>query len=360
MAERYDTIGGGYADVRRPDARIAAQVRRALGDARSVVNVGAGTGSYEPPDLDVIAVEPSATMRAQRPAGSAPALDGRAEALPLEDGSVDAAMAILTLHHWSDQAAGLAELQRVARRRIVILTCDPEVGARFWLNRYLPEINHSDDALFPPMAELAARLGGAHRRARARRARLHGRLRGGLLGAARGVPRPARPRRHLDVRPARPGAAGAAAGAPARRPRERCLGGAERGARGARRAGRRLPVLARQRRAARACAVVRVRIAQIVPAASNTRSAGGEGALARVAVARPHERPAAEAPHLEGRAEPRGRRRARRVGARRATYQPWSIGPCRRSSERATSGPSARAVAARDGERAVAAGSSTA
>src|SRR5690242_18211578 len=96
----YDRIGQGYARYRQTDPRIAAAIRAALGDARSVVNVGAGTGAYEPPDLDVLAVEPSATMLAQRPPSAAPAVQAAAEDLPLGDGAYDAAMALLTVHHW--------------------------------------------------------------------------------------------------------------------------------------------------------------------------------------------------------------------------------------------------------------------
>ena len=111
----YESHGRGYAERRRTDPRIAARIHAALGDARTVVNVGAGTGSYEPDDRWVLAVEPSATMRAQRPAGAAPAIDARAEVLPLDDDSVDAAMACITIHHWEPPEAGLAEMRRVAR-----------------------------------------------------------------------------------------------------------------------------------------------------------------------------------------------------------------------------------------------------
>jgi SAM-dependent methyltransferase len=125
--------------VRQEDPRLAARIRAALGDARSVVNVGAGAGSYEPPELDVTAVEPSAVMRAQRPAGAAPVVDARAEDLPFEDDSFDAAMAILSDHHWEDRVQGLRELRRVARRRVVIFNADPDSVAESWLVRdYLP------------------------------------------------------------------------------------------------------------------------------------------------------------------------------------------------------------------------------
>jgi SAM-dependent methyltransferase len=141
-AQLYDAIGATYAVTRRTEPRIAARVWAALGDARTVLNVGAGTGSYEPPDRDVTAVEPSAVMRAQRPAGSAPCVAAVAEHLPFGDQSFDAAMALSTVHHWSDPIAGLREMRRVARR-VVVLTFDASYAEwrhRFWLTRdYLPE-----------------------------------------------------------------------------------------------------------------------------------------------------------------------------------------------------------------------------
>jgi SAM-dependent methyltransferase len=135
----YDHLGRGYAARRASDPRIAAAINAALGDARSVVNVGAGTGSYEPEGREVIAVEPSAVMIAQRSDSSAPAIQGSAEALPLGDDSVDAAMAIFTDHHWSDREAGMREMLRVARKRVLVLNMDPALSERFWLIRdYLP------------------------------------------------------------------------------------------------------------------------------------------------------------------------------------------------------------------------------
>ena len=136
---RYDAIGRAYARHRRAEPRLAAQIERALGDARRIVDVGAGTGSYEPPERDVVAVEPSPVMIAQRTAGAAPVVRGVAERLPFADGTFDAALAVFTVHHWSDVAVGLHELGRVAPR-IVVLTFDPDVHARFWLfTDYLPE-----------------------------------------------------------------------------------------------------------------------------------------------------------------------------------------------------------------------------
>ena len=157
----YDTIGATYTVTRRTEPRIAAQVWAALGDARTVLNVGAGTGSYEPPGRDVTAVEPSALMRAQRPAGAAPCVAAAAEDLPFEDQSFDAAMAFATVHHWQDPVAGLRELRRVARRVVVFTHDTSEAGwlRRFWLTRdYLPEVAGLL-AGRPSLAELASALG---------------------------------------------------------------------------------------------------------------------------------------------------------------------------------------------------------
>jgi SAM-dependent methyltransferase len=137
----YDRIGVGYGEVRRPDPRIAARIEEALGDARSVLNVGAGTGSYEPGGREVTAVEPSAEMIAQRPAGSAPVVQASAEELPFEDGSFDAAMAVLTVHHWADAGAGLREMRRVARQRVLVVAFDPSALVDLWITRdYFPEM----------------------------------------------------------------------------------------------------------------------------------------------------------------------------------------------------------------------------
>jgi SAM-dependent methyltransferase len=144
MSRLYDRIGGSYRATRRPDPRIAAVINDALGDARSVVNVGAGTGAYEPTDREVLAVEPSETMIAQRPRRSAPVIQASAEELPLPDDSFDAALAVNTVHHWTDPRAGLRELGRVARKRIVIFLRDPRSGAPFWLvEDYLPALDPS-------------------------------------------------------------------------------------------------------------------------------------------------------------------------------------------------------------------------
>jgi SAM-dependent methyltransferase len=154
-AATYDEIGKGYAVQRRADARIASLIGSALGNARSVVNVGAGTGSYEPDDRVVLAVEPSDIMISQRPAGTAPCVRGSAEALPLDTGACDAAMALLSIHHWSDWRAGLREMRRVARRRIVLLTFDVQ-ATDFWLTRdYFPALSELDRRIMPPLGELA-------------------------------------------------------------------------------------------------------------------------------------------------------------------------------------------------------------
>jgi len=157
-AQLYDTIGAAYTVTRHTEPRIAAQVWAALGDAQTVLNVGAGTGSYEPPGRDVTAVEPSAVMRAQRPAGAAPCVAAVAESLPFEDQSFDAAMAFATIDHWQDPIAGLREMRRVARR-VVAFTYDASNRDRFWLNRdYLPEFAGLW-AGRPSLAELAGAIG---------------------------------------------------------------------------------------------------------------------------------------------------------------------------------------------------------
>jgi SAM-dependent methyltransferase len=159
---RYDAIGGGYARFRREDPRFRARIRSALGPARSVVNVGAGAGSYEPDDLQVIAVEPSAVMLAQRAPGAAHVIRAHAGQLPLRKRSVDAAMAILSLHHWDAQRErGVRELRRVARGPVVLVTYDARVSGQMWLmTDYLPEVAALDRAIFPDPEQLAAWLGG--------------------------------------------------------------------------------------------------------------------------------------------------------------------------------------------------------
>ena len=155
----YSTLAVDYANVRRPDPRIAAQLAAALGDARTMINVGAGTGSYEPTDRHVVAVEPAAEMRARRDRALAPAIDARADALPFDDGAFDAALAVLTVHHWPDLEAGLAELRRVARR-VVIMTADPAALADLWAAEYAPEFHATEKRRYPSLERIAAALGG--------------------------------------------------------------------------------------------------------------------------------------------------------------------------------------------------------
>jgi SAM-dependent methyltransferase len=160
-AQLYEEIGSAYPATRRTDPRIAARIWDALGDARTVVNVGAGTGSYEPPDREVTAVEPSAVMRAQRLEGAAPCVAASAESLPFGDQSFDAAMAFSTVHHWHDPIAGLREMRRVARRVVVFThdASDPGWRHRFWLTRdYLPEVGGLV-AGRPTVDELARTIG---------------------------------------------------------------------------------------------------------------------------------------------------------------------------------------------------------
>ncbi len=155
---RYDRIGRGYRERRRADPRIERQIRTALGDAATVVNIGAGAGSYEPTDRFVVAVEPSETMLAQRPLGAAPVVRGVAEALPLPDGSFDASLATFTVHHWSDVRAGLAEMRRVARRHVV-LTFDYEICGEFWAWRdYFPDTTEIEAARAPLVEVIASSL----------------------------------------------------------------------------------------------------------------------------------------------------------------------------------------------------------
>jgi SAM-dependent methyltransferase len=155
----YAAHGVGYADLRRADPRIAAVVHAALGDARTILNVGAGAGSYEPRDRDVTAVEPSATMRAQRPADLVRAVDATAESLPFDDDTFDAAMTTFSVHQWGDLAAGLAEVRRVTRGPVVVLTGDPALLERFWLNEYAPEVIATEARRFPDPEVVGTLLG---------------------------------------------------------------------------------------------------------------------------------------------------------------------------------------------------------
>jgi SAM-dependent methyltransferase len=155
----YDDIGTGYAARRQPDPRLAEPLYAALGDAATVLNVGAGAGSYEPRDRHVIAVEPSRIMISQRRPQSPPAVRAVADALPFPSGSFDAVMAVLTVHHWSNQEVGFAELRRVAPRRVV-LTFDPEVHNRMWLMDYVPEIVELESARAPAIEDVLDGING--------------------------------------------------------------------------------------------------------------------------------------------------------------------------------------------------------
>jgi SAM-dependent methyltransferase len=161
MAPRvdYERHGRTYARHRREDPRIAARIHEALGDARTVLNVGAGAGSYEPEDRWVLAVEPSATMRAQRPTGSAPAIAAHAESLPFDDGALDAAMACVTIHHWDPPEAGLAELRRVSRGPVVVFTFELD-ALPAWQHDFLHEGLAKERPRFPAIEDIATALGG--------------------------------------------------------------------------------------------------------------------------------------------------------------------------------------------------------
>jgi ubiquinone/menaquinone biosynthesis C-methylase UbiE len=157
MNAKYDTIGINYAELRKPDPRIARVIESALGPARTVLNVGAGTGSYEPTGRSLIAVEPSREMVLKRGPGAAEAIQASADDLPFGDKSFDGSMAILTIHHWPDKEAGMRELRRVTRDRVVLLTFDP--SHRPWPTDYLPELAALDEAQMPAMGDYERWLG---------------------------------------------------------------------------------------------------------------------------------------------------------------------------------------------------------
>jgi SAM-dependent methyltransferase len=156
----YAALAVDYASVRRPDPRIGAQLAAALGGARKVINVGAGTGSYEPTDRHVVAVEPAAEMRARRDPSLPPAIDATAAALPFDDDAFDAALAVFTIHHWPDLDAGLTEVRRVTSGRVVIMTADPEALADLWPAEYAPEFHQTERARYPSLDRIATALGG--------------------------------------------------------------------------------------------------------------------------------------------------------------------------------------------------------
>ena len=156
----YGAIGPGYTRFRQPDPRIAAAIHAVLGDAETVLNVGAGAGSYEPTDRRVTAIEPSAAMRAQRLPHLPVAIDAVAERLPFPEGHFDAAMATFTIHQWPDLAKGLAEMRRVTSGPIALLTCDPDLLDRFWLNDYAPQAIQVEARRYPSMPRVVQALGG--------------------------------------------------------------------------------------------------------------------------------------------------------------------------------------------------------
>lgn len=155
----YGEIGSSYSRYRQPDAVIEAQIHRALGGAKTVLNVGAGAGSYEPADREVTAVEPSASMRAQRPAHLSKAIDAVAENLPFADDAFDASIASVTVHQWSDLEKGLSEMRRVTRGPVVLLVCDPARMHEYWLNDYIPEVRENEAGRFPAIDRLTQALG---------------------------------------------------------------------------------------------------------------------------------------------------------------------------------------------------------
>ncbi|HBN15247.1 MAG: SAM-dependent methyltransferase [Gammaproteobacteria bacterium] len=157
MNAKYDTIGINYKELRRPDHRIGRLISDALGPAQNILNVGAGTGSYEPVDRTVTAVEPSREMIRKRSPTAGHAIQASADNLPFDDNSFDASMAILTIHHWPDKAAGLREMRRVTRNQVILLTFDPEY--RPWLTDYLPQLAALDDAQMPRMSDYEHWLG---------------------------------------------------------------------------------------------------------------------------------------------------------------------------------------------------------
>lgn len=156
----YSRIGQGYRNYRRPEPEFEAAISQALGGATTVLNVGAGAGSYEPRDRRVTAVEPSAAMRDQRPVGLPAAVDAAAENLPLADGAFDAAMTTFSVHQWADLNQGLSEIRRVTTGPIVILTCDPALLDRFWLNHYAPKVIETEAKRYPRISTIAEALGG--------------------------------------------------------------------------------------------------------------------------------------------------------------------------------------------------------
>jgi SAM-dependent methyltransferase len=160
-AYNYDKEGNSYSSYRRSDPKVYKYIKEALGDSKTVLNVGAGTGSYEPEDRYVCAVEPSAVMRAQRNNDKVPAINANAMDLPFDDKSFDAAMTLVSLHHWPDIRKGLLELRRVSKGPVIILTSDPDEVSKFWLSEYIPEMVEIDKARFPKINFITEVLGGS-------------------------------------------------------------------------------------------------------------------------------------------------------------------------------------------------------
>lgn len=158
MRANYDSIGLNYSDLRKPDFRIEKLILNSLGIAETVLNVGAGTGSYEPNDRSVTAIEPSIEMIQQRNPSEATIIQGSAENLPFDDNSFDASMAVLTVHHWTDKEKGLREMHRVTRGPIVILTFDP-LHQNYWLADYFPELVKLDESQMPLMTDYEKWIG---------------------------------------------------------------------------------------------------------------------------------------------------------------------------------------------------------
>jgi hypothetical protein len=159
----YALIGASFTTYRQPEPAIETLIHQALGDAERILNLGAGAGSYEPRDRKVTPVEPSATMRAQRPADLAPAINAAAESLPFPDHHFDAAMTTFSVHQWTNLTAGLREMRRVTTGPLIILTCDPILVQNFWLNDYAPEVLATEARRYPALPHIAQILGGTTR-----------------------------------------------------------------------------------------------------------------------------------------------------------------------------------------------------
>jgi SAM-dependent methyltransferase len=157
----YDQSGHQYSGQRKTDPRIAAQIHRLLGDAKTILNVGAGSGSYEPEDRYVVAVEPSSVMRAQRLAlGRPPAIHAFADSLPFDDVAFEASMAIATVHHWPDVTRGLMELRRVTSGPVIVMSFDPDAYNNYWTSEYFPELLEAEKLRTPALQLIASGLGG--------------------------------------------------------------------------------------------------------------------------------------------------------------------------------------------------------